>query len=306
MNWFVISLFSYFLNAVSIIISKIILSDFETVKPAVYAFWINFFGIVVLFFLPFNAFLPEAQFVFAALLSGILNALAILILYNLLYREEASQVGPIVGGFTPIFIFPLAFLFLGEFLFFYQIIGFLLVVIGGFIASYEISVKKHLWYLNRRVILWSAVAALFFAISQVLIKFVFNNNVDFLSGFIWRGIGSLLGAIFILFYPKYFREIKTSVAVSSGHNIAKMGGIFILSQVAAFLGYVLINYAIMLGPVSLVNSFSGIQYVFLFLMVVFLSKFYPKILKENLNKELVNQKIVSIFLISIGIFILFI
>lgn len=304
MTWFYVSLFGYFLNAVAFIISKIILTDFRKMKPAAYAFWVNFLGIGVLILIPFHFILPEAKVIGAAFFSGVFNTIALLIFYKLLYKEEVSQVAPLVGGITPLFVFVLAFLILGEILKLNQIFGFFLIVLGGFIASYEISIKKHIHYVNKKALFWSAVAAFCFAFSQVLAKYIFNY-IDFFDGFIWRGIGAFTSALLLLVYPNYFREIKESTESSESKKL-RMAFIFLVSQIASFLAFVLINYAFSLGSVSLINALSGVQYLFLFLFVVLLSLFYPRVLREDLDKEIIKQKVVSIFLIGIGVFVLFV
>lgn len=303
MNWLFVSLFGYFLNAVAFVISKVILRDFKTLKPAAYSFWVNFLGIAVFLLIPFHFIFPKTNIIIAAFFSGFFNVLALLIFYNLLYKEEVSQVAPLTGGFAPIFVFILASLFLGEILSFNQILGFFIIVIGGIIASYEISLLKHIHYLNKKLLVGAIFSGFCFAMSQILVKYIFNN-IDFFDGFIIRGLGAFLASLTLLFYPPYFKQIKESL-VSQKEKKAKSALAFLVSQFAGFLSFVLINYAIYLNSVSLVNALSGAQYVFLFILVIILSLFYPRILKEDLDKSIIKQKIVSIFMIGGGVFLLF-
>jgi len=77
--------------------------------------------------------------------------------------------------------------------------------------------------------------------------------------------------------------------------------LFLTGQVAGALGFTLVNYAISLASVSLVNAMQGAQYAFLLVMVGLLSRKFPKILSERLSGWVLVQKIMAIILISIGI-----
>ena len=66
-------------------------------------------------------------------------------------------------------------------------------------------------------------------------------------------------------------------------------------------------FAISLAPVAflaIVNSMRGIQYIFLFIITLFISYFYPKILEEEISRKIFFQKIISIILIAVGLIIL--
>ncbi len=300
MDWLYIGIIAYFLNAISFVISKIMLTDLIP-DPWVYTFLVNALGILVVVLLPFSFFIPSLPVVLAALASGVTYVFALLIMYKLLFKEEASQVVPLTGGMTPIFVFLMAFFALGEFLNTNQIIGFVLIVVGGFIVSHEESLKERVAHMGRKLFWGSVLSALLFAASQVLMKFVFNNDT-FMNGFLWRGFGAVLGALLLLIPALPRKAILGSFKTSN----MKTGFIFIVGQIAAVLSFILVNYAFSLGPVSLVNALSGIQYAFLFGFIVFLSKKFPKLLKEPLKPGIVKQKVLSIVLITIGVFALFV
>ncbi len=300
MTWFYIGLFAYFLNAASSIISKIMLEDLVP-NPWVYTFAVNVLGILVLFLIPFGFHFPGILVVIASIGSGIAYTFALLVFYKLLYKEEASQVVPIVGGITPIFVFGMAFLGLDELLKFNQVIGFVLIVFGSFMISHEESFKERMKHMGVKLFWGSVLAAFLFGLSQVLMKFVFNNDA-FLDGFIWRGFGAVVGSLILLLPRKGRGDILNSFKKSS----AKTGTIFLVGQIAAVLSFVLVNYAFSLGPVSLVNALSGVQYVFLFAFIVLFSRKYSKLLREPLRPAIIKQKVWSIILITLGVAALFI
>jgi drug/metabolite transporter (DMT)-like permease len=300
MDWLYIGLAAYFLNAISFVVSKAMLT--ELIPDAwTYTFYVNIVGALTVFLIPFGFFVPSPAVIAASFASGVTYVFALLLFYKLLRREEASQIVPLTGGMTPLFVFLMASLFLGELLTANQIVGFILIVLGGFIVAHEGSWRKRIWKMEAKVFWGAAFAAVLFGASQVLMKFVFDNG-PFLNGFIWRGFGAVLGAALLLLPAKPRQRIFGSFR----HPSMKTDSIFVVGQIAALANFVLVNYAFSLGPVSLVNALSGVQYAFLFGFIVFLSKRHPAILKEPLQPTIVRQKIWSIVLITAGVFALFI
>ncbi len=300
MNWLYIGLVAYLLNAFSFVVSKVMLTEFIP-DPWTYTFWVNIAGALTVLLIPFGFFVPSLAVIGASFASGVTYAIALLIFYRLLSRDDTSQVVPLTGGLTPIFVFALALLFLGEFLTTVQVIGFALIVAGGFIVAHEGPWRIGVQHWDRKLLIGSLIAALLFGASQVLIKFVFDQ-VPFVNGFIWRGFGAVLGAGLLLLPTKPRR----SILASFHHPSVRTESVFVFGQIAALLSFVLVNYAISIGPVSLVNALSGVQYAFLFGIIVFLSKRLPKLLKEPLGPNVVRQKAWSIVFITAGVFALFV
>lgn len=145
----------------------------------------------------------------------------------------------------------------------------------------------------------SIAAALLFALSHVLTKWVYVHH-SFVSGLVWRSMGSFVGSLILLAIPLYRREILESLR----RPRAKTGMIFITGQLFAAASFILINYAFSLGSIALVNALAGIQYIFLFFLILPLSKKYQHLLEETVTPKIIWQKILSLILISAGIFIL--
>jgi len=142
----------------------------------------------------------------------------------------------------------------------------------------------------------AVTAALFFAGSYVLTKFVFTEQ-PFISGFVWIRMGGILGAILLILWPGGWQEvIKASKSVK-----AKTGGLVVFSKSLSAGAFILLNYAIFLGSVILVNALQGIQYVFLLIIALFLSRKFPQIIKEQISDTIVIQKIIAILLIGLGL-----
>lgn len=296
MPWFLFAISGYFLNAIVGIIDKFLLGQRPTTKPPVYTFYIGILSIFAFVLAPFGLAWPGWGQFLLALLAGSLFLLGLLYLFEALDIGEASRVFPAIGGLTPILVLLLSFLFLGERLNQWQILAFFLLVLGGVIISLKKGEKKTI---TTQSIKFAIMAILLSAISLVLIKYVFLHQ-NFISGFIWTRIGSFLTALLFLI-PASWRQ-----AILAGGRQAKTGLSLLLVSNKALAGgaSVLVNFAISLGSVALVNAMQGIQYAFLLVLTVGLSKKFPRILEEKISGRILIQKILAILLIGTGLVIL--
>ncbi len=301
MNWLVIAIIAHFIFALVFIVDKFLLSK-TVLQPRAYAFYVGLLGIFALLLIPFGfTLLPVGQ-IAASLIAGILFILAILFFYKLIQIGEVSRITPIVGGAVPIFTLILTYLFLGERLTNYQLIAFFLLVFGGVIMLWprkdKINPSVGQASLIKKLTL-AVTAALFFAGSFVLTKFIFMEQ-PFINGFIWIRLGGFLGACLLLFWPGSRQIIFRTTETIKIKSVV----LLISNKTLSALAFILLNYAIFLGSVTLVNSFQGIQYAFLLIVALFLSKKFPQILKEQISRGMILQKIMAISFIVLGLGIL--
>ena len=76
----------------------------------------------------------------------------------------------------------------------------------------------------------------------------------------------------------------------SEETVQKAGPLFLFGQVAGAASFILINYAISISSVTIVNALQGMQYVFLLIMVLILARWRPRILEEKLRGAVLAQK----------------
>jgi len=139
-------------------------------------------------------------------------------------------------------------------------------------------------------------SAILFAFSYVLAKYLYLN-INFITGFVLLRLGTALGAVFLLFNPANYRAIINIFHDQSSRKT----GVFIFGQSAGALSAILVNYAISLANVTIVNALQGTQYIFLLLLAVLVSRFAPKILSEDLSGRSLVFKIAGIILIGAGL-----
>lgn len=297
MNWLLIAISAHFLFALVFLIDKYLLSR-TRVEPRMLAFYVGILGGAALLLIPFGFVIPSISQIMISLMAGVLFILAILCFYKSVQFGEVSRITPIIGGIISLFTIGLTYLFLEERLVLNQLIAFSLLVSGGVVMIWPRK-KSHLRSdkpsLIKRLPL-AIMAALFFASSYVLTKFVFIEQ-SFISGFIWIRIGGILGAVLLILWPGGWREvIRASRSIK-----AKTGGLVVFSKSLSAGAFILLNYAIYLGSVTLVNALQGIQYIFLLVVALFLSRKFPQIIKEQINDAAIIQKVVAILLIGLGL-----
>ena len=71
------------------------------------------------------------------------------------------------------------------------------------------------------------------------------------------------------------------------------------------LGIMLNIKSLSLGPVSLVFSMEGLQVIYVFIMALLLSLFFPKIIKEEIDKKNIILKTSALIIILAGIAVLY-
>ncbi len=320
MKWVIIALGGYFINAGVYAGDKFLLSK-KIHSSVTYAFYVGIWSILNIFILFLDPWTPTFNELLLDLSAGFLFLITLVFWYKALHQSEATRVVPIVGALIPVFSFILSFLFLGQALTERQFLAFLILICGGILISIkhtrfyvlrevkekvkvifgDVLGQVHAHYRpSRRLIVNSAVSAFLFASYYVLIKYIYNNQ-PFIGGFVWSRMGSFLGAILILTIPAWRSSIlKYKKESTQPKNLS----LFLMVRLFATAAFIMLNYAISIGNVALINSLQGVQYIFLIAIVIFISTKYPKVLKEELFGTILMQKIMGTILISIGLYML--
>ena len=110
----------------------------------------------------------------------------------------------------------------------------------------------------------------------------------------------LLLPLYLLTIRRFRGVIRKTIQELS----VKEGAVFIGNQCLGAVGFFLLNYAISLASVTLVNALQGVQYAFILLFVVLAAKWNPKLLKERITPMIITEKIFAIILIGEGLVLL--
>ncbi|MDO8668661.1 MAG: EamA family transporter [bacterium] len=317
--WLLITIGAYFINAGVYVADKFLLSK-KIHSSIAYAFYVgiwSIFNIGLLFFWPW---LPNLRELTLDLLAGLLFLATLVFWYKALHQSEASRVVPIVGALVPVFSFILSFVFLGETLSQKQLIAFVVLICGGVL----ISVKRTKVYLYQkiitrvreiigdimgeiparfqptgRLIVNSVAAAAFFAAYYVLMKYIYMSQ-PFIGSFVWSRMGSFLGVFLMLFVPGWrYLIFKQQKGAKTPKNML----FFLAVRLLAAAAFIMINWAISLGNVAIVNALQGVQYLFLFVIIILISNKFPKMLNEQLGGGVLIQKLIGTLMICLGLYL---
>lgn len=304
LSWLFVITLAYFFFSLSYLGDKLVLSGNalsagRQAKAGIFTLYVGLLSLPVVFLIPFaNLYFPKSEIMFWIIMDAAAQLLGMYIMFRALRKFEVSRVMTTIGATQPILIFALTWIFFGpQVIATANIMAFLLLLLGSILISFEKKEGIAKGYLAAVLL-----SSFLFSLDYVFQKFIFLNQT-FLQGLVWTRIFIFVFSLLFLFSIKVRKDIFAKRRVINKKTFT----IFISSQTAGGLANFLQSFAIFLAPTAflpIVNSLRGMQYVFLFLMVLFLSAFFPKILKEGLSKKVITQKIISIILIVAGLAIL--
>lgn len=297
LTWLIIIILAYFFFSLSSLGDKLILSG--PPKPKAYTFYVGLIGLSVVILIPFMEFgLPSKESIFWIISEAIIYILGLYIMFSAVKRFDISKVATTIGATQPIFIFALTWLYWGaQTMSKANILAFGLLLLGNIIISFEKNFKSAGGYLKITLL-----ASLIFSLDYVITKIIFLSQ-PFLLGFFWMRMFAVLFVLLFLISKNTRKEIFSKQTFLN----KKTGALMAFTYTSGGAANILQAFAIALTPVAflpILNSLRGVQYIFLFLITLFLSFFLPKILKEKISKTVIIQKIISIILIAGGLAIL--
>jgi len=294
--WLLPAIIGYLALAITAILDKFILSKAIS-KPIVFVFYSSFFILPIALLLPFGV---NRVNIFSDILvcavAGFAFSFALWSLYKGIQLSEISHVGPLVGAMTPFFALFLSGYFLEEILNGRQLLAVGFLILGSLLISFEQSKLNHGWH---KGMLWGVLAGFLFAISHVASKYIYSIY-GFYTGFVWTRVFMGIFGLLLLF-SKDVRDNFKIKNKKQGRQAKKQIILVLTSRILAILGVVFVQYAISVGKVSLVNSLEGLQYGLVVIFVALLSKFYPKLFREDYTKIEIYQEILAILLIGLGL-----
>ncbi|MDO8429097.1 MAG: hypothetical protein Q7S88_00525, partial [Candidatus Daviesbacteria bacterium] len=92
--------------------------------------------------------------------------------------------------------------------------------------------------------------------------------------------------------------------IQKHHFVNRSSRLLLFGQLSGALGGFLLAYAISLNNPAIINALAGVQYIFVLLGVLLLSKKLQHLLEENLTSRAIRQKILGATVICLGLGIL--
>jgi len=305
MTWFLIALVAPFLWAIVNIADQYLIANYsEREKERSSGGLVIFSSIIGIFIalliLIFTSDVFNIPFSDKVLLI-VAGALTISWIILYLYTLEIEEVSNVIPWFlmVPVFGYIFGYLFLGETLSTHQSTGSLVIFSGLILISTNFKEGKK--YFKRKLALYMIYASVLIAISGILFKYVTVENNFWISSF-WEYLGlGITGLLIFLFIPKHRNEFL---------YMHKKGGrkiffVNVISELMSITGNLLTNFALLLAPVTLVYMVGSFQPAIVLVLAIFGTKFFPKIIKEDVSKRILIPKIIAIILITTGSIFLF-
>ena len=301
MNWFFIALIGPILYAISNHTDKYLLEKYfkggEAGALVIFSALFSVVTLPIIYLIEPAVFSLGAKATLILTLNGTLNVVCLILYYKALKGEETSTVIPFYQT-IPIFGFILGYFVLGEVLSINQIIASGLIIVGTIILSLDLSSSRT--RVKKRVAILMLSTSFLFAVSGVIFKMVAIEE-GFWESIFWDFSGKvILGVFLYIAFISYRRQFIKLLKMNSLSLISINSfneALFILADgISAF--------ATLLAPIALVMMVNGFQPLFVFLIGIIMTLFFPKIVDETLSKEIIAQKILAIGIITIGTYAL--
>jgi uncharacterized membrane protein len=210
--------------------------------------------------------------------------------------EETSRVAAMVYVY-PIFVFPMAFVLLGETLSLRAYVGGIILVISALLVSYRPPSKEGSFILSpalKYMFIFWIFSALYAVAAKYLLSFMNEWHL-----IMWSSAGNFLTILPFLAVKEIRRE--TFGYFQQGRLLSSA---LMASEIFDFLGRGALIFAYSVGSVALVSSVAALQPFITLIYVIILSVSFPGIIKEELTSQTLSLKLVAVFLIVIGVYLI--
>lgn len=301
MNWFLIALIAPALWSASNHIDKHLISKYfsggGTGALLIFSSLIGFLIFPIIYIFHRDIFAIEPVHIVLILVNGLILTFALLPYIYALQKDEASNVVPLFQT-APIFSYILGYVFLGEVLSSAELLAAGLLLCGAVILSLDFSSGKVRF--KTAVMGLMLIASFLFALNSLVFKFVAINS-SFWTTYFWGYVGSSLSGLLLFIFVKKYRQQFLSVFRTSKKHVFSIN---ILNEIIAIGAGISFNFATLLAPLALVTVVNGFQPFFVLVYGVILTMFFPHLGEENISRKNLLHKLVAIFLIFIGGYLL--
>jgi len=294
MNWIFLSLLAPLFWASSNFVDKYILGKytkgiFDFVFFSTITSWL-FFAVIFLFIGT-----PELS-----VYSLIPIATGVILIYSYGFYGKALEQGDtsslvILFKLIPVVTVILAFAFLGQTLSSNELIGFVIVLAGATIISFEKT--KGIFIKGFGMIL---IAILMWSVMTLFIDYGLTK-MSFWDYFMLDNFGSALAGLTMFIIPSIRRQ------VIEGIKTAQLGKYiwFSWNNVLDFFGQMSIKKALAIAPsAGLVTVVMQVQSFYAIIIGVLLTLLIPNIIKEDISTNTLVKKIVGAVIMFLGVYIL--
>lgn len=221
-------------------------------------------------------------------------SLAMFFYFWAMQTEEPSRVVPLYG-LVIIFLSILSAVFLGEVFTFVTYVAIVLLIVGIVGVT---SRGNILSIFRSRALGLMILSSLGYAAAYTLIKGLLATYSPY-DVFVYQRLCIAgIGLAMLPFAGRKLREIFRAIPQK------KMVWYSVLSELFGETGGLLFVIASSVWYVTLVETVVNVEFVFLFIWGMVITKFWPRLYTESTNRRVLVQKAVSIALIIVGVMII--
>ena len=144
------------------------------------------------------------------------------------------------------------------------------------------------------------VSSILYAIGGVIFKIIAVEE-GFWRSIFWEFIGSAVLGMALFIFIKSYRKDFLWVLKNNSLSVIFLNS---FNEIIFITADIIVAYALLLAPVALIMTINAMQPLFVLIIGVILTLFFPKIFKESLVKRDLFQKILAIGIIISGAIIL--
>lgn len=302
MTWFILALVAPLLYAFTNHIDKLLLERYF--KASGVGTLILFSSLLSVLAIPVILYMDPSvlsvSFSNIAILSlvGLLD-IAILWFYLLALEGDEPSIIIVFYQLVPVFALGLGYVLLGEVLTQTQLIAMAIIIIGTTLVSFEID-EDNKFKLRGKTVLFMSLAAIAWALESVLFKVVAIEE-DVWRSLFWEHLMLVLVGLFLFFGIKTYRNHFIDAIKTNSKGIFSLN---ILNEGLYMVGNIVVAFAVMLAPVALILLGNSFQNIFVLMIGVFFTIFFPKIYTEKIGRNHVLQKLFAIVITGIGTYFL--
>jgi len=302
MTWFLLALVAPILYAFTNHIDKILLEKYF--KSSGVGTLILFSSLLSVLALPF-ILIADTSVLTVGLSNIILLSIvglldvAILWFYLLALQGDEPSIIIVFYQLVPVFAFGLGYILLDESLSQIQLIAMCIIILGTTLVSFEIDDENN-FKLKKRTVLFMTLAAVAWATESVLFKVVALKE-DVWRSLFWEHLMLVFVGIILFTFVRSYRKHFIDAIKQNSISIFSLN---VLNEGLYMIGNIVVAFAVMLAPVSLILLGNSFQNIFVILIGVVITIFYPNLHSETIDKRHMAQKIIAIILTGFGTYLL--
>lgn len=229
-------------------------------------------------------------------LSAIVYILSTTFYFKVLEQNDVSLIA-VMFQLTPVFTFILELIFFNETLTFNETLGALLIILSTVFITIDFNEN------NKRTKIKTFILMIFTCFFDALYFFLFDlsmRNTTYNAVAFWYQIGLLLIGLFLMSFNSFNKEFRCVIKQKG----IKFISLNFINEIINLIANLLVNFANVFIPLALVNSLTGFQGIFVFIISIVGTLVAPKYFKESQKLCNLFQKFLCILLGIVGLMIL--